>query len=97
MSMLITNPPIEIDALSCAALERQLVSCDPRQETVIDFADVRFCDSSGIRVLLVHARRHEMAGGTLRLENLAPHVVELFQVTGVDKLLGVGPIDRASS
>lgn len=58
---------------------------------VVDFAEVTFCDSSGIRALdeayAVAARR----GVRFRLVNLRPSVSRVFEIVGVLKALTEPP------
>ncbi|MER6059593.1 STAS domain-containing protein [Streptomyces sp. NPDC001792] len=54
---------------------------------VLDMSGVRFCDSSGLNVLLAARRHAERAGATLVLACLAPFLRQVFQMTGVDQVL----------
>lgn len=61
-----------------------LSSVDPRGSTVIDFSEVTFCDSLGLRAVIEVYARHREAGGTLRVRSLRPQPSELLAVTGLD-------------
>jgi anti-sigma B factor antagonist len=55
----------------------------------LDFAQVTFCDSSGIRSL-VHLYNHQAdAGGTLRLINTTHAVRRVIETTGLAEYLGI--------
>ena len=56
-------------------------------ELVIDLRDVEFMDSCGLRTLLVERRRRQAVGGTIAVRNASPHVVRLFQITGLQEAL----------
>jgi anti-anti-sigma factor len=83
-------PPVELDAHNSAAFDDELGRCDPQGVTVVALDDVTLCDSTGIRVLVVHALRHLQAGGALRVEHPRPPVRRVFDIVGVSQLLGLG-------
>ncbi|MFF2144343.1 STAS domain-containing protein [Kitasatospora sp. NPDC058190] len=64
---------------------------DGTERIVVDLADLRFCDSTGLNILL-HARLEaEAAGMRLELAGLRPIVARLFEVTGADGVLRIHP------
>ncbi|MGR4878243.1 STAS domain-containing protein [Streptomyces sp. LARHCF249] len=70
----------------------------------VDFADVSFCDCSGLRVLLWADRRARWDGRSLRLVNVtAPVVRHLLHATRTTRLLdggtgdGARPADQAAA
>lgn len=54
---------------------------------VVDAAALRFCDSSGIQVLVQARERLIGAGGTLRVEGVHGSVEKVLAVTGLLDLL----------
>jgi anti-sigma B factor antagonist len=79
----------EIDSATAPQLAAQLAGIEPSADVLVDFAEVTFCDSTGIRVLLA-ALKHQMAGGgSLRLTNVAPAVSRVFEMTGLRNLIAV--------
>jgi anti-anti-sigma factor len=58
---------------------------------VLDLAGVSFMDSSGLNVLIRESMSEGVSNGQLRLRNPPPHVVNLFAVTGVDRVLTIEP------
>ena len=64
---------------------------------IVDLSMVTFMDSAGLGVLIGALRGIHRAGGTLRLVGTAPHLVELFAVTGVHKLLPLHPTVAAAA
>lgn len=61
---------------------------------VVDAAALRFCDSSGIQVLVQARERVVVAGGTLRVEGVHGSVEKVLAVTG---LLDLFSEDEGSS
>jgi anti-sigma B factor antagonist len=86
-------PPSEIDPATVGTLDEALRRCDPAGETVVDFTDVTFCDSSGLRVLIEHATRHADAGGALTLVGVSAAVRRVFEITGTDAMFGLAERD----
>jgi anti-sigma B factor antagonist len=81
----VSNP--EIDSATAPQLAKQLDGLAPGADVLVDFAEVTFCDSTGIRVLLA-ALKHQMAGGgSLRLINVTPAVSRVFEMTGLRNLM----------
>lgn len=69
---------------------------EPSGVVVLDGTELRFLDSSGLRVLLLANARAKEVGGTLRL--VAPHraVKRTLQLTGADELMATrASVDEA--
>ena len=56
---------------------------------VVDFTDVSYVSSAGLRVLLATAKQLRAAGGELRVCALNPAVHEVFEISGFDTLMPV--------
>lgn len=57
----------------------------------LDFRRIDFLGSSALGLLVTLHRRLADNGGQLVLENLAPHLLDLFQLTRLDTVLTVRP------
>ena len=86
MTMVAVTTP-EIDSATAPLLAAQLNGLEPGADVLVDFAEVNFCDSTGIRVLLAALKRQMAAGGSLRLINVAPSVSRVFEMTGLRNLM----------
>jgi anti-anti-sigma factor len=63
---------------------------------VLDFSDVDYISSAGLRVLLIALRMLSGKGRRLALAALNPDVMDVVRLTGFDRLLGCfGDIDGA--
>jgi anti-anti-sigma factor len=85
--------PTEIDMANADQVGQQLGSAfTPRVRTVIaDMTATRFCDSSGIN-MLVRAHQQAAAHGTeLRLVVPSTAVLRTLTLTGLDQLLPIYP------
>jgi anti-sigma B factor antagonist len=85
--IVVTPTTDEIDIGTCAELATQLQSVEPTAHVVVDMSGVRFCDSSGLSVLLKGSQRQEQGAGSLQLLNVGPAVARLIEITGLEFLL----------
>ena len=58
---------------------------------VVDCAELGFCDSTGLNVLLTARLRAEEVGVGIRLATLRGHVVRMFEITGVGGVFSIHP------
>jgi anti-sigma B factor antagonist len=80
----------ELDIRTCERLERtagELV--DHGRPVVLDLAELTFCDSTGLAVLVRLHKRAEAAGSQLVLRSPVPRVQNLLTLTGLTRLFRV--------
>ena len=58
------------------------------QDIVIDMAECRFVSSAGLRVI-VAMQKHAVTGGSLVFRNVIQEVMDVFEMTGFDKILTI--------
>jgi anti-sigma B factor antagonist len=75
----------ELDLSNATALTRLLERTVAAGEVriVVDASGLRFCDSAGLRLLMVGANRCTAAGGWLRLATPQAHLARALAVTGL--------------
>lgn len=74
------------------------LSSTEKAGVVVDFSQVDFLSSIGIRLLLTNARALQMRGGKMALLNPTPLVAEVLQTSGVDQWIPIfADLDAASS
>lgn len=56
-------------------------------KVLIDFASLSYISSSGLRLILVAAKRARQVGGRLLLCELSPAVREVFEISGFLKIM----------
>lgn len=87
-----------LDSASAPAFDAWRERCDAAAEklTIIDFSEVSYLSSAGLRVILVANRHAERAGRTLRFCGLQEMVRQVFRTAG---LLACLPVfsDRAAA
>lgn len=54
---------------------------------IFDMSDVEYVFSSGIRVMLIFQKMIEEKGGILKLINVPEQIRDVFEDTGLDKIL----------
>jgi anti-anti-sigma factor len=81
--------PEEIDITNAPDLRSALLeaAADGHGTLVLDMAQTRFCDSSGIHTLLAAHKRAQSEGGELLLVIPHPPALRIFAITGVDRVI----------
>ena len=62
---------------------------DGAQKILVNFTDLDYTSSAGLRVLLATAKRITGAGGSLRICGLNETVDEVFEISGFSMILNV--------
>ena len=61
------------------------------RKVALDFSDLDYISSAGLRVLLGAAKQLRASGGTLRIFGLNQSVREVFEISGFSAILAVYP------
>jgi anti-anti-sigma factor len=56
---------------------------------VLDLAELDYVSSAGLGLLFATLKRLTESGATLKLINLKPHIRELFQIAGFDRIFAI--------
>lgn len=83
----------KLDAVSAGDYEKavnQLIT-DDRIRLVVDFAQLSYISSAGLRVLLATAKQLKPKGGVALFANLQEGVRDVFEMTGFSSILGIHP------
>ncbi len=80
-----------VDSASAGALEKSLAPLfdTPGRHAVIDFSALDYISSAGLRIVLMSAKRAKQLQARLILCGMAPHIREVFEVSGFLKILEV--------
>ncbi len=78
----------ELDIFTAPRLEQAILEAERGEPNtlLLDFGEVEFMDSTGLRSLLAARRRAQSEGRELLLRNLRPEVGRVFEVTGTASL-----------
>ena len=78
-----------LDTITAPELEKELKdSIDGLSELVLDFAELDYISSSGLRVLLA-AQKLMNDQGSMKVTNVNDSVMEIFTVTGFSDILTI--------
>ncbi len=86
-----SRPTGRLDSTACAAFETELVGYlnAGSQRLLIDFSDLDYISSAGLRVILMAAKRLKASGGNIALCSLNETIGEVFEVSGFDRILDI--------
>ncbi len=56
---------------------------------IFNFADMEYISSAGLRVLLLSARKMQSSGGKALFCGLAPHIMQVFEISGFSSILDI--------
>ena len=85
-----------LDSNTAPKLEAQLDVTGVR-EIVVDFTECPYVSSAGIRILLMAHRRMAATGGKFIARNLSPTVREVFDLTGISRVITITKTAREIS
>ena len=79
-----------IDTVTSPGLWEALAEALPGSDTIeLDFAKVEYVSSAGLRVLLSGEKNATASGKAMRLKNVSPEVMEIFEITGFSAILKI--------
>jgi anti-sigma B factor antagonist len=82
----------ELDVATAPEFERALLRPrPPRQRVVLDLAELRFMDSTGLRILLKARRAAAEDGWRLVLRSVPPNIRRLLELAGVQDAIPTEP------
>ena len=81
----------KLDTTVAPSLKSELVMLNAHgsKNLIIDMSSARYCDSSGLSVLLVANRLCKNVGGTFVLSGLQKSVLKLVQISQLDTVLNI--------
>lgn len=83
----------ELDMSTSPQLHNHLLGISERdpQVVVVDMTAVSFVDSTALGVLVSAVKRLREYGGDLRLVLTQPHIVKVFEITGLTDVFAIHP------
>ena len=79
-----------LDAASSPAVQETLLQVATEYERIkLNFTDLSYISSAGLRVLLTLQKRVNRTGGELTLTGVKPAVMEVFEMTGFSGILNI--------
>ena len=82
-----------IDSASAQSFEQaiQPLFSEPGSRVAMDFTQLDYISSAGLRVVLMAAKRARQSAGHLMLCALPPHVHEVFEISGFMRIIDTQP------
>jgi anti-sigma B factor antagonist len=89
--MVVAEVAGEIDLRTAETLRTRLLGLADAGfgQIVVDFAQVRFCDATGLGILVAVRNRLRERDGDLRLTRVRPAQRRIFRITGLDRLFAL--------
>jgi anti-anti-sigma factor len=89
----IVRPQGRLDSASSPQFERDLLSDIDTgiRKLLIDFSELQYISSAGLRTILLAAKRMKASGGRLVLCSLSPQIAEVFDISGFSSILDIQP------
>jgi anti-anti-sigma factor len=79
-----------LDTITAPVLQEQLIpGFDKAKHIQLDFRELVYVSSAGLRVLLMGEKTAKARGGKLTLVNVSAEIKELFEMTGFSEVLTV--------
>jgi anti-anti-sigma factor len=92
-SPVLLQPSGRLDANTSERFESEMIeqlSHSPKG-MVMDFSEIGYVSSAGLRVVLLAAKKVKAMGGTFVLCGISPAILEVFRVSGFLSILTVTP------
>jgi anti-sigma B factor antagonist len=82
-----------LDTNTASSFEEKLMDLisENKNRIIVDFSDLDFISSSGLRVLLMAGKKVKTTNGKLGLCSLKDHIKEVFDVAGFTMLFSMFP------
>lgn len=78
-----------LDALSSPSAEKRIFDCinSGHSKLLLDFADVEYLSSAGMRMLLSTTKKLKTLSGKLVVSSIATNVMDVLKMSGFDHVL----------
>ena len=77
-----------IDTVTAPTLEREIETLGDVQELVLDFENLEYTSSAGLRVILKAQKKMAALGG-MKIVNAGADIKEIFDMTGFSDILNI--------
>ncbi|MDD3518181.1 MAG: STAS domain-containing protein [Chromatiales bacterium] len=88
--VLVVKPGGRLDSNTSPSFEKHLLErLEGTTSLIVDFADLDYISSAGLRVLLMAAKRAKQTNGRMIICNLRGPIREVFEISGFMSILTV--------
>lgn len=80
-----------VDGTNAREFQDSLINAiqDTDREVVLDFAELSYISSAGLRAILLAAKTLSKQSASLEVASLTPSIREVFETSGFDKIIKV--------
>ncbi len=91
MTEMILSPSGRLDSHTAPGFEQEVLAAVAGGTThmLIDFSNVQYISSAGLRIVLIAAKKMKAAGGKLALCALGDAIAEVFKISGFASILDI--------
>lgn len=69
--------------------ELESVQVEKGQQLVVDFSELEYISSAGMRILLRQNKQTEEKGGHMTITGMSEDIRQIFQMTGFDQMITI--------
>ncbi|MBQ9866303.1 MAG: STAS domain-containing protein [Lachnospiraceae bacterium] len=81
----------QVDTITSPELQQKILTTFQKTKNVVlDLGHVGYMSSAGLRALLIGQKTATSKGGTLKVVNVQPAVMQVFNMSGFSKVLTIG-------
>ncbi len=81
----------QVDTVTAPELQQKILTCFQKtKDVVLDLAGVGYMSSAGLRALLLGQKTAVSKGGSMKVVNVQPAVMQVFNMSGFVKVLTIG-------
>ena len=87
----VVRPQGRFDSNTAPALEKELLGLidGGSRRMLLDFSEISYISSMGLRVVLLAAKKMRSEGGKFVLSSLSPPIAEVFEISGFSSILSI--------
>ncbi len=80
----------QVDTITSPQLQQSILTAFQKSKNVVlNLDQVPYMSSTGLRALLLGQKTAASKGGTMRVINVQPTVMQVFQMSGFDSILSI--------
>jgi len=94
----IVKPKGRLDSSTGPTFESELVALidGGNLRLLLDFSELQYISSAGLRIVLLAAKKTQGAKGRLALCSLNAQIAEVFKISGFDAILDIHPSSESA-
>lgn len=85
----------QLDTLAAHDLPEKLSTImeDAGKQITLDFTNLEYIASSGLRVLLMLRKKAKEKGGSVTIVGMSEDILQIFQMVGFDEVFTINPLE----